>query len=64
MTSSNVEIEDIWIEDDLFDSKGPESIVKESKKVLDEITPNPLIDLDIATPRDADDEMDGDINFT
>ena len=64
MTSSNVEIEDIWIEDDLFDSKGPEPIVKESKKVLDEITPNPLIDLDIATPRDADDEMDGDINFT
>ena len=39
-----------------------------SKKIINEITPNPLIDLNIAAPPDTDDKMDGeivnDIDFT
>ena len=60
----NLEIEDIWIEVDLFRSKDPEPIVEASKKIIDEITSNPLIDLNIATPPDSEHEMDDNINFT
>lgn len=60
----NLEIEDIWIEVDLFHSKDPEPIVEASKKIIDEITSNPLIDLNIATPPDSEHEMDDNINFT
>ena len=58
----NVRIEDIWIEDDLFDSKVSEPIIDASKKIIDEITPNPLKDLNIAAPPDTDDEMDDEID--
>ena len=58
----NVGIEDIWIEDDLFDSKVSEPIIDASKKIIDEITPNPLKDLNIAAPPDTDDEMDDEID--
>ena len=60
----NVGIEDIWIEDDLFDSNDLQSIIETSRKITNEITPNPLIDLDIATPPDSDDEIYDDIDFT
>ena len=59
----NVVIEDIWIEEDLFDSKDSEPIINASTKIIDEITPDPLIDLNIATTPDTDDEMEDDINF-
>ena len=58
----NVKLNDIWrltwIEDDLFDSHDTQSVVETSKKIIDEITPDPLIDLNIATPPDTDDEID------
>ena len=61
-------MENIWIEDDLFDTKDPEPVIDASKKIIGEITPNPLIDLNIATLPDTDDKMDGeidnDIDFT
>ena len=61
----NVEINDIWIDDDLFDSNDLQAIVEPSKQIIDEITPNPLIVLNIATPPDTEDEMDDDdIDFT
>ena len=61
----NVEKEDIWIEDDLFDSKDSKPIIEVSKKIIDEITLDPLIELNIATPLDTDnDEMEDDIDFT
>ena len=60
----NLEIEDIWIEVDLFHSKDPKPIVEASKKIIDKITSNPLIDLNIATPPDSEHEMDDNINFT
>ena len=61
----NVEINDIWIDDDLFDSNDPQAIVETSKQIIDEITPNPLIALNMATPPDTEDEMDDDnIDFT
>ena len=54
-----------WIDDDLFDSNDPRAIAETSKQIIDEITPNPLIDLNIATPPDTEDEMDDDdIDFT
>ena len=54
-----------WIDDDLFDSNDPRAITETSKQIIDEITPNPLIDLNIATPPDTEDEMDDDdIDFT
>ena len=61
----NVEIEDIWIENDLFDNKDPKSKIDVSEKILDEISSDPLIDLNIATPPNTDDEMndDGNINI-
>ena len=40
----NLGIEDIWIEDHLFDDKDPELIVNVSKKIIDEITPDLFID--------------------
>ena len=64
----NVGIEDIWIEDDLYDSKDSEHIIDASKKIIDEITLNPLIHLNIVTPPNTDDEMvdkiDNNIDFT
>ena len=61
----NVEKEDIWIEDDLFDSKDSKPIIEVSKKIIHEITLDPLIELNIATPLDTDnDEMEDDIDFT
>ena len=61
----NVEINDIWIDDDLFDSNDPQAIVETSKQIIDEITPNPLIELNIATLPDTEDKMDDDdIDFT
>ena len=36
--------------------------MRASKKIIDEITPNPLIDLNIATPPKTDDEMDDEID--
>ena len=48
-------LEDIWIEDELVDSNDPQSIVETSKKITNEITPNSLIDLGIATPPNGDD---------
>ena len=61
----NVEINDIWIDDDLFDNNDLQAIVETSKQIIDEITPNPLIVLNIATTPDTEDEMDDDdIDFT
>ena len=61
----NVEIDDIWIDDDLFDSNDLQAIVETSKQIIDEITPNPLIELNIATLPDTEDKMDDDdIDFT
>ena len=57
----NVEIEDIWIENDLFD-KDPKSVIDVSKKILDEISSDPRIDLNIATPPNTDDEINDDGN--
>ena len=61
----NVEIDDIWIDDDLFDSNDPRALVETSKQIIDETTRNSLIDLSIATPADTEDRMDDDdIDFT
>ena len=61
----NVEIDDIWIDDDLFDRNDPRAIVETSKKIIDEITTNPLIDLNITTLPDTEDKVDDDdIDFT
>ena len=61
----NVEIDDIWIDDDLFDRNDPRAIVETSKKIIDEITTNPLIDLNIATLPDTEGKVDDDdIDFT
>ena len=61
----NVEINDIWIDDDLFDNNDLQAIVETSKQIIDEITPNPLIELNIATLPDTEDKMDDDdIDFT
>ena len=68
----NVSIEDAWIEDDLFDSKDSEPIIDASTKIIDEITQDPLIDIDIATPStpphlpppDTNDEIENDIDST
>ena len=61
----NVEIDDIWIDDDLFDRNDPRAIVETSRKIIDEITTNPLIDLNITTLPDTEDKVDDDdIDFT
>ena len=61
----NVEIDDIWIDDDLFDRNDPRAIVETSRKIIDEITTNPLIDLNIFTLPDTEDKVDDDdIDFT
>ena len=61
----NVEIKDIWIENDLFDNKDPKLVIDVSKQILDEISSDPLIDLNIATPPNTDDKIndDGNINI-
>ena len=60
----NVELDDIWIKDDLYDSNDPRSIAETSKKIIDEVMPSSLIDLNVPTPPDTDDEIDNDIDFT
>ena len=61
----NVEIDDIWIDDDPFDRNDPRAIVETSRKIIDEITTNPLIDLNITTLPDTEDKVDDDdIDFT
>ena len=35
-----------------------------SKKIIDEVMPNPLIDLNVPTPPDTKDEIDDDTDFT
>ena len=42
----NLGIENIWIEDHLFDDKDPELIVNVSKKIIDEITPDLFLDFE------------------
>ena len=51
----------MWIKDDLYDSNDPRSIVKTSKKIIDEVMPNPSLYLNVPTPPDTEIEIDDDI---
>ena len=56
----NIEAEDIWIEDDLFDNKDTETIIDASKEIIDETKKNigPFIDFTITDSRVIDDNSD------